>query len=157
MRPSTFPAVKASAIALVLAALASDGKPCTFAGMLQSEDTLVMLDCLRKLGYSVMEYWPSHEVTITRLGPLRIPANHAKLFVANSGTTIRFLTAALSLGQGRYELDGIPRMRERPIGDLLDALQQLGVDAQSINKNGCPPIVVNANGLRGATSRFVAT
>ena len=135
--------------ALVLAALASDGKPCTLAGMLQSEDTLVMIDCLRKLGYSVMEDWPNGEVTITRLGPRRIPTDNAKLFVANSGTTIRFLTAALSLEDGRYELDGIARMRERPIGDLLDALQQLSVDAISITDNGCPPIVINANGLKG--------
>jgi 3-phosphoshikimate 1-carboxyvinyltransferase len=78
------------------------------------------------------------------------------LFVGNSGTTIRFLTAMLSLGEGTYRLDGIPRMRERPIRDLLDALNQLGVDAYSEAGNGCPPVVVNANGLHGGHVRIKA-
>ena len=56
-----------------------------------------------------------------------VPASEADLFVANSGTTMRFLTALVSLGHGRYRLDGVPRMRERPIEDLLVALRQLGV------------------------------
>src|SRR5262249_20055623 len=77
-------------------------------------------------------------------------------FVANSGTTIRFLTAMVALGEGTFRLDGIPRMRERPIRDLLDALQQLGVDARSEFGNGCPPVVVNANGLRGGHVRMKA-
>ena len=68
---------------------------------------------------------------------------------ANSGTTMRFLTALVSLGHGRYRLDGVPRMRERPIEDLLDALRQLGVHARSEAGNGCPPVVVEADGLRG--------
>ncbi len=78
-----------------------------------------------------------------------IPNSDAELFVANSGTSMRFLTALVSLGRGTYHLDGIPRMRERPIRDLLAALQQLGVDAASRHDNGCPPVVVQTNGLRG--------
>src|SRR5262249_226966 len=78
----------------------------------------------------------------------------ADLFVANSGTTMRFLTAMLSLGRGRFRVDGVPRMRERPIADLLDALQQLGVDAYSEKQNGCPPVIVEANGLHGGKVRI---
>ena len=78
-----------------------------------------------------------------------LPATKADLYVANSGTTIRFLTAMLSLGQGTYRLDGTPRMRERPIGDLLDALGQLGADAVSEHGNGCPPVIVRGRGLAG--------
>jgi 3-phosphoshikimate 1-carboxyvinyltransferase len=62
---------------------------------------------------------------------------------------MRFLTALVALGHGRYRLDGVPRMRERPIQDLLDALAQLGVRARSENNDGCPPVVVEADGLRG--------
>jgi 3-phosphoshikimate 1-carboxyvinyltransferase len=83
-----------------------------------------------------------------------IPAPEADLFVANSGTTMRFLTAMVSLGHGRYRLDGVPRMRERPIGDLLAALQQLGVRASAEGKTDCPPVVIHAHGLRGGRVRI---
>jgi len=73
----------------------------------------------------------------------------ANLFTANSGTTIRFLTALVTLGRGRFRLDGAPRMRERPIQDLLDALVQLGAKARSELANGCPPVQVETRGLRG--------
>jgi 3-phosphoshikimate 1-carboxyvinyltransferase len=71
------------------------------------------------------------------------------LYCANSGTSIRFLTALVTLGHGSFRLDGVPRMRERPIQDLLDALNQLGARATTENGNGCPPVVVHANGLPG--------
>jgi 3-phosphoshikimate 1-carboxyvinyltransferase len=67
---------------------------------------------------------------------------------------MRFLTAMVSLGHGRYRLDGVPRMRERPIGDLLAALQQLGVRASTEGKTDCPPVVVHARGLRGGRVRI---
>src|SRR5437667_7756460 len=66
---------------------------------------------------------------------------------------MRFLTAMVGLGSGHYRLDGIPRMRERPIADLLDALQQLGVAAYSEMGNGCPPVIVRADGIRGGRVR----
>src|SRR5437660_581186 len=74
------------------------------------------------------------------------PTSAADIYVANSGTTMRFLTALCALGQGRYRLDGIPRMRQRPMEDLLAALRGLGVHAFSEAGNGCPPIVVESDG-----------
>src|SRR5262249_34246441 len=79
----------------------------------------------------------------------RIPVSSADLFVGNSGTTIRFLTAMCALGNGTYRLDGIARMRERPIGDLLDALNQLGANCRGEQRTGFPPVAVEAHGLRG--------
>jgi 3-phosphoshikimate 1-carboxyvinyltransferase len=147
--------------ALVLAALASPG--CTVSGALRSEDTEVMVDCLRRLGFTVTTDWTAQTIDVfrdTSVETVRddewIPNGTADLFVGNSGTTIRFLTAMLALGEGTYRLDGIPRMRERPIRDLLDALNQLGVDVRSEYENGCPPVVVRANGLPGGHVRVKA-
>ncbi len=71
------------------------------------------------------------------------------MFVGNSGTTVRFLTALACLGQGVFRLDGVARMRQRPIQDLLDALNHLGADVRSDPGTGCPPVTVHAHGLRG--------
>lgn len=142
--------------ALVLAALGSQHGSCTLAGALRSEDTEVMMDSLRRLGFDVRADWNPVEpcIKVSRnLGPL-IPAADADLFVANSGTSMRFLTAMVAAGRGRYRLDGIPRMRERPIADLLEALGQLGVQAESINGNGCPPVWVETEGIPGGNVRI---
>src|SRR5919199_4206208 len=119
--------------ALVLSALAARGYECYLDNFLDSEDTCVMVNALGDLGFKVSGEPRQGAVrvgdaTISSSAPL-IPASQANLFVGNSGTTMRFLTAVVSLGQGRYRLDGVPRMRQRPIGDLLDALRQLGVRA----------------------------
>ncbi|MFO0927662.1 MAG: 3-phosphoshikimate 1-carboxyvinyltransferase [Gemmataceae bacterium] len=82
-----------------------------------------------------------------------MPATSADLFVANSGTTMRFLTALVALGRGSYRLDGIARMRERPIGDLLSALDQLGVRVRSEANNDCPPVIVDGGTWRGGRVR----
>ena len=138
--------------ALVLAALAES--ECTLTGALQSDDTQVMADCLRQLGWAVTVDAPAERMTVTRpAGSTIIPERSADLFVGNSGTTVRFLTAMLALGKGVYHLDGVPRMRERPIQDLLDALGQLGVSATSDNEDGCPPVTVHADGLYGGAVR----
>jgi 3-phosphoshikimate 1-carboxyvinyltransferase len=141
--------------ALVLAALsaADSGFECQLRGVLQSEDTEVMVDALRALGFTVEADWAAELLAVGNPGDRVIPAASAELFVANSGTTMRFLTAVVSLGRGRYRLDGVPRMRERPIADLLDALRQLGVDAKS-ESGGGPPVVVESSGLRGGTVRI---
>jgi 3-phosphoshikimate 1-carboxyvinyltransferase len=145
--------------ALVLAALTSSTAGCELVGALQSEDTEVMVEALRLLGYDLFPRWDLPEPLIRigyHTGP-RVPASTADVYVANSGTTVRFLTAMLATGRGRYRLDGVPRMRERPIQDLLDALNQLGgVNAYSEAGNGCPPVVVETTGLRGGLVRVRA-
>ena len=135
--------------ALVCAALA-DGYS-KLAGALDSEDTRMMIDGLRRLGIGI-EATESGKTLIVEGAGGKAPALEAELFCANSGTTIRFLTALATLGHGAFRLDGVERMRQRPIGDLLDALNQLGADARSENDNGCPPVIVHANGLTGGTA-----
>lgn len=132
--------------ALVCAALASGTS--YLRGALASEDTEVMMHCLQQLGIEVEHHAAKQEMRVVGTGG-SVAVDHADLFVANSGTTIRFLTAMVSLLRGAYRLDGIERMRERPIGDLLDALNQLGTDARSENENRCPPVVVSGVGLNG--------
>mgnify|MGYP001586495329 CR=1 FL=1 len=141
--------------ALVLAALSDPEKGSELRGVLQSEDTEVMVAGLRELGFRVKTDWPSGTVHVHR-GPHGnpIPAQQADLFVGNSGTTMRFLTAMVSLGHGRYRLDGVARMRERPIGDLLSALRQLGVKAYCEEISGYPPVVIESNGLNGGHVRI---
>jgi 3-phosphoshikimate 1-carboxyvinyltransferase len=141
--------------ALVLAALTARGGACTLRGALRSEDTEIMIDCLRSLGFRVLADWSNSLVVVSSgAGKPRIPLSQADLFCGNSGTTMRFLSAVVALGHGRYRLDGVPRMRERPIADLLDALQQLGVKAFSVNNDGCPPVIVEADGLPGGIVRI---
>jgi 3-phosphoshikimate 1-carboxyvinyltransferase len=141
--------------ALVLAALSAKGYACALRGVLRSEDTEVMIEGLRSLGFRVLTEWPQSVVFVSSgEDEPRIPAREADLFVANSGTTMRFLTALVCLGHGRYRLDGLPRMRERPIEDLLVALRQLGATAYSERANGCPPVIVEASGLSAGTVRI---
>jgi len=132
--------------ALILATLA--GHPVTLTGCLQSEDTLVMVEALRQLGYRVTIADTTFHV---EPGPnVHTQSNRSlELFVGNSGTTVRFLTAMLALRPGVYRLDGVPRMRERPIADLVEALKQLGIRAEA--PTGCPPVTIHGGGWRGGT------
>nr|MCU0706459.1 3-phosphoshikimate 1-carboxyvinyltransferase [Fimbriiglobus sp.] len=110
-----------------------------------------------KLGFRVDADWTNNTLTVHRNTSDRIiPARAADLYVANSGTTVRFLAAMVSLGEGTYRLDGVPRMRERPIQDLLDALSQLGVSATSDTGSGCPPITIQGKGWPSATTTTVS-
>jgi len=109
--------------ALLVAALA-EGKT-TLANALFSDDSRYFARALQKLGFDVRLDPGRAEIAVTGLGG-RIPASKAELFIGNAGTAARFLTAMLTLGQGKYILDGDARMRERPIGDLVNALTQLG-------------------------------
>src|SRR5471032_506669 len=113
---------------LVMAALASGNVHLT--GLLHSDDTVFMIDCLRTLGYAVRENWASSTCIIEGKGG-EIPARGAELYVGAGGTLMRFMSAFVSLGQGRFRLDGVPRMRERPIEDLLQGMRGIGVDARS--------------------------
>ena len=136
--------------ALMCAALA--GGESLLRGALVSEDTHVMIDSLKRLGIDVD--LRDGGTTLHVAGCCgKIPQAEAELFVANSGTTIRFLTALVTLGKGTYRLDGIERMRQRPIGDLLDALNQLGASAHSETNNNCPPVLVKAKGLNGGVAK----
>ena len=132
--------------ALIVAALA-DGAS-TLTGALDSEDTRVMVDSLRNLGIQV-EHDPASAVITIQGCANKIPRNEADLFVANSGTSLRFLTAMVSTGSGTFRLDGSPRMRQRPVADLLQALNGLGAVAKSDLGTGCPPLTVKASGLDG--------
>ena len=135
--------------ALVCAALARGESLLN--GVLDSEDTQVMQDCLRRMGIELQSDSASSSIRVQGCDG-RIPKSHADLFVQNSGTTIRFLTAMAALGNGTFRLDGVERMRQRPIGDLLNTLRQLGVDVHSEFQNDCPPVVVQGRGLEGGTA-----
>ncbi len=132
--------------ALVCAALAQGTS--VLRGALDSDDTRVMIEALRRLRLPIAEDRAARTVQIQGCGGL-LPPGDAELFVGNSGTTIRFLTAMLALGQGTFRLHGTPRMHERPIGDLVEALAALGVRAECTSPGGCPPVVLHATGLPG--------
>lgn len=132
--------------ALVCAALARGDS--TLTGALDSEDTRVMIASLKQLGIKV-EVRDEGRTLVVQGRSGRIPASTAELFVGNSGTTIRFLTPLVALGHGSFRLDGVPRMRERPIGDLLDTLNQLGVTCRGALREGYPPVEMRAAGLPG--------
>lgn len=133
--------------AIVCASLASGES--LLEGVLDCEDTQVMIAAWRQLGLTVQHDAASRKLAIAGCAG-RLPNRNAELYLANSGTSIRFLTAALAACHGEFKLDGIERMRERPIEDLLLALEQLGVKTERLNaKNpGCPPIKVLAEGFK---------
>ena len=132
--------------ALICAALAKGES--TLRGALDSEDTRVMIAGLQSLGIKIAVSDSGRTLKVFGCGG-EIPANRAEIHVGNSGTTIRFLTALVTLGNGDFRLDGIPRMRERPIGDLADALNQLGASISCESPASCPPVAVRAAGLKG--------
>lgn len=138
--------------ALLLAALA-DGTS-RLRRPLHSEDTAYMTEALRCLGVCI-DHEP--EATVVRgVGGALSASSCAHLFVGNSGTTVRFLTAAACLAPPNTSivLDGTARMRERPLRDLLGALLVLGVQAESVNGHGCPPVRVQGGGMAGGACRL---
>ncbi len=130
---------------LLLAAL-SEGTT-TIYDLLDSDDTRVMLAALRDIGCTVEPAEQPHSVRITGLGA-RAPRSPARLFLGNAGTAMRPLTAALALLGGEFELFGVARMHERPIGDLVDALRQLGCRIVCLGNEGYPPLrIEHAHGV----------
>ncbi len=118
---------------LLLAALASGETEVS--GLLDADDTRVMREALSRLGVSFKEN------TVRGVaGPF--PVKKAELFLGNAGTAFRPLTAALALSEGEYRLSGVPRMHERPIGDLVDALRGIGARIDYLGKEGYPPLLV---------------
>jgi 3-phosphoshikimate 1-carboxyvinyltransferase len=112
--------------------------------LLDSDDTRVMLDALRTLGCGVRQV--DTTVEIDGLGG-QPGSKQAQLFMGNAGTAIRPLTAALALMGGDYELRGVPRMHERPIGDLVDALRQIGCRIDYLGQEGYPPLRIGEPAL----------
>ncbi|MDR1383926.1 MAG: 3-phosphoshikimate 1-carboxyvinyltransferase [Planctomycetaceae bacterium] len=136
--------------ALICAALSNGATQLNNA--LDSEDTQVMLEALRMLELSVQHDKKQSTMTVTGHGGT-FPNASAEIYVGNSGTTARFLTATLAAAQNcRYRIYGKPRMHERPIGDLLAALKQLGADVQSETKNNCPPVLIGGQGTFGGSA-----
>ena len=117
--------------ALLIASLANGTTHLSNA--LFSDDSRYFAKALQTLGFDVQLDEQNFSMTVTGLGG-KIPAKQAELFIGNAGTAARFLSAFLTLGHGEYILDGEPRMRERPIGDLVEALSQLGCDIRAMQK-----------------------
>jgi 3-phosphoshikimate 1-carboxyvinyltransferase len=125
---------------LLLAALASG--TTTIHDLLDSDDTRVMLDALRALGCGIRPAGGTLQITGLG-GQLKSGGALLPLFLGNAGTAMRPLTAALSLLGGEFELSGVPRMHERPIGDLVDALTQLGCNIDYLGNPGYPPLRIH--------------
>ena len=124
---------------LLLAALA-EGET-TITNLLASDDTKVMLDALQKLGVSFTRDGDTCVVTGTGGA---FPVKQADLFLGNAGTAVRPLTAALAVNAGEYRVHGVPRMHERPIGDLVDGLRQIGAKIDYEANEGFPPLAIHA-------------
>ncbi|MCC7291565.1 MAG: 3-phosphoshikimate 1-carboxyvinyltransferase [Phycisphaerales bacterium] len=140
--------------ALVAAALA-DGVSI-LRGALLAEDTRLMIDALRALGIAITIDEASCALEVSGCGG-HLPADEADLFCGNSGTTLRFLTALCAAGYGTYRLDGTARMRQRPVGSLVDALRALGAKVEFEQQEGFPPLTVHAEHLRGGELRMDAS
>ena len=132
--------------ALICAGFATGSS--TLTGALRSEDTEVMIDALRAVGAKIEV---SNVGRTIQVQPIESQSrDETELFIANSGTSVRFLSAALSAYGGRYKLLGVPRMHERPIGDLVEAIQ--GVIDGSIaatSPQECPPVEIDSAGWQG--------
>jgi len=124
---------------LLLAALASGAtRVC---GLLDADDVDRMLDALVALGVRIDRDAAGREVIVHGTGGV-FPVAHASLFLGNAGTAFRPLTAVLAFGRGHYELAGVARMHERPIGDLVAALRALGGDIRYLGREGYPPLAI---------------
>ena len=127
---------------LLLAALANG--VTTLKQLLDADDTQVMRNALRQLGLSVEDR--GLDCVVTGCGGL-FPNKEADLFMGNAGTAIRPLTAALVMQEGNYRLSGVPRMHERPIGDLVDGLKQVGAQIDYEKEVGYPPLLIHKSKL----------
>lgn len=118
--------------------------------LLASDDTDRMLEALQLLGVSVNRVGPNHYQVVGSNGAF--PIKEADLFLGNAGTAFRPLTAALAFSGGTYRLHGVPRMHERPIGDLVDALRLLGADITYLGETGFPPLLIKPAAITQASS-----
>ncbi len=136
----------------MIAALA-DG-PTRLTNALFSDDSLYFANALKDLGFHIDLNLEKKEIVVTGCSG-EIPVKKAELFIGNAGTAARFLSSFLTLGNGEYTLDGDARMRERPIGDLISSLTQLGANISPLSQAHqnpiglCPPVKIVASGLPG--------
>ena len=124
---------------LLLSALAEGSTRIN--GLLQSDDTQVMLAALQQLGVQITTH---AQDSVTVSGVAQFPVKNAALFMGNAGTAIRPLTAALVMMGGHYTLSGVARMHERPIGDLVEGLQEMGAQVSYLGTPGYPPLEIHA-------------
>jgi 3-phosphoshikimate 1-carboxyvinyltransferase len=141
--------------ALLLAALCD--APVTLTGALFSEDTHLMGEALRQLGFVVQEDAAAQAIRVEGRGGT-LPAERAELFVGLAGTAARFLTALCAASpRGHYRIDGVPQMRTRPMKPLIDALRALGADIRCTGEEGFFPLEVRARGLTGGSVELDAS
>ena len=119
---------------------------CEIENALLSEDTRFTMSALRQMGIAIDE---KDNTLIVKGGKGTFTPCEDPVYLGNSGTSVRLLTAVASLGQGIYTVTGTDRLGERPIQDLLDGLQQIGISARSIYNNGCPPVEVVGRNVEG--------
>ena len=132
--------------ALVLSALAEGTS--TLESALFAEDTELMVDALRVLGFEIDAEPQSSRLIVHGRGG-EIPAVGGEIFVGNAGTVMRFLTAVVCLGRGRFTMDGTERMRQRPIAELVEPLRTMGARIEYLGRQGYPPLAIEATGLSG--------
>ena len=132
---------------LIAAGLSNGG--CNLENALFSEDTLLTMKALSQMGICIEKKTDNQLVVHGGRGKLR--PSEEPIYLGNSGTSIRLLTAVAALGKEPFTLLGNDRMAERPIKALIEALKQIGVQARSINDNGCPPVEINGKYMSGKT------
>ena len=142
----TLPGSKSISNRVLLLAALSEGTT-EIRDLLESDDTQRMLEALETLGVKI-EPLGDNAYRVTGCSG-NFPVKEAKLFLGNAGTAFRPLTAALALSGGHYILKGVERMHERPIGDLVDALRQLGADISYLGNEGYPPLEIKPAMLAG--------
>ncbi|MEM9368828.1 MAG: 3-phosphoshikimate 1-carboxyvinyltransferase [Planctomycetota bacterium] len=118
-------------------------------GALDSEDTRVMIAALREVGFDIKTSGSHRHLKVGGAMGRHAPAGEQALFIANSGTSVRFLAAALAAFGGRYRLHGVERMHARPIADLVDAIApHLQGTIRALSPHGCPPVEIDSRGYR---------
>jgi 3-phosphoshikimate 1-carboxyvinyltransferase len=123
--------------------------------LLTSDDTACMLDALTKLGVAITQTG-NNDYSISGSQGI-FPVTEADLFLGNAGTAFRPLVAVLSLMHGHYRLSGVPRMHERPIADLVNALRQLGADITYLGNPGFPPLEIKPAALHDRNDTYTVT
>ncbi|MFZ3219852.1 MAG: bifunctional 3-phosphoshikimate 1-carboxyvinyltransferase/cytidylate kinase [Rhodoferax sp.] len=140
----TLPGSKSISNRVLLLSALCDGTT-TVQDLLDSDDTRVMLDALRVLGCGIRQHGATAHIDGLNG---KLSAQKARLFLGNAGTAMRPLTAALAVLGGDFEMGGVPRMHERPIGDLVDALRQLGCRIDYLGQDGFPPLRIGQPALQ---------